>query len=1382
MALGNSMGIGIPMVRLGLGGGGGAVTEPEFVIQVKTDNEGDSNDNQFKLPWNGTYDVDWGDGTSDSGVTNTQTHTYSSAGNYDIKITPVSGAVRIEFDNGGDRKKLLDIKNWGSCEWTTMHRAFKGCEKLEGLSAMDVPNFTNCTDTSNMFENSSNFSGNGAMNSWDMSNITNTRAMFKSTSFNSPIGNWDMSNVTVLTSRYSGMFEMSLFNQDVSSWDVSNVTNMTDLFARCPFNQPINDWDVSSVTTFGTGGNVSGTFGPDFNQPLDRWDVSNVTEMKGMFYGATSFNQDISGWDISNVTNMSLMFHGCRSFNQDLSVWDVSNVTYMSGNFQGGMFGSCYSFNFEYIANWDVSNVTSISRMFMGNIVGYLPVDNWVLKNGVALSDLFSGCKNLTTLNLSNWNIAPSSVNGMFSNCDSLETLDLSGFDLSNVTNMSSMFANCYNLETIGNFVWDLSNNTTMSRLFQNCNKLELDPSNCTVTSNTTNFSETFANCKKFNGDISSWDLSGAVSVSRMFYYATSFNQNIGGLDVSSVTNMELMFFGATAFNGDISSWDVSNVTNMKEMFARAPSFNQPLNSWNTGNVTNMYRTFQYAYAFDQSLSNWNVEKVTDFREFMRGALLSTANYNSTLIGWATQTLKPNEQIEFGLSSFSNAALASRNSIISNYGWTITDSGEVNEFATLPTGAFVYSAKTTGTYTIPTKSGETYNYDVSTSDGQTFTGATGNTTITFPSAGTYDIAITGNFARPYFRDDQALDSVKQWSNTPLTSLEESFESCGGFRNLATNAPDLSICTSMRKTFYRAADNYKNAGRSRYVNSLNNWNTSNITNMYQTFDSTKLNYANLGSWNTSNVTTMNRTFAGAGGFNNGGIDNLNNWDVSKVADFEYMFASCDSLKQYIGGWQFGVPTEFDNMFNNTDSLDSSWGLANWNTANVTNINNIFSNASYVDITSWNINNVTNFGSIAPQPNLTISQYENLLVSWAAQTPQSNRSFNAGASRIVPGSAGETAKNTLINTYNWTITDGGNITNFTQPYVYSINTNNPGEGTNSQYTLPQGIDSYYTATFSDGQQFTNTYGGDVVTFAAPGVYDVSIVGSFTLGQSLYQNDPEYRKIVEIKAWGNMIIKSFYRTFYRCSDLQKVTSTSSPNIDSSLTSCWELFEGCGLTDINFARQWDVSNVTDMSSMFKGLIVRRGVGASIDLSGWDVSSAVNMEYMFAGNTFGVAKRSTNLSNWNMPNLTNIKAMFDGNRYLAELNITGWSTPSLVDMRYLCSNNTNLTTIAGIEYLNTSNVTNMYEAFNNTTKLNISLATFGMSNVTDLRNIFRGTNAMSVANYDATLISWSNQVLKPNEQTNFGTAKYTLGGAAEAARNTIINTYGWTITDGGGI
>jgi surface protein len=1326
MALGNSMGIGIPMVRLGLGGGGGAVTEPKFVIQVKTDNEGDSNDNQFKLPWRGTYDVDWGDGTSDSSVTDTQTHTYSSAGNYVIKITPVSGAVRIVFNNVGDKLKLLKIINWGKLVWTDFSAAFRGCVNMV-MTATDIPDLSGVTSMENMFNTCSNFSGNSSMGDWDVSNVTSMGGLFRF---------------------------CTKFNTNINAWNTSNVTNLMAIFNECSI----------------------------FNQPLNNWDTSKVTTLHGTFEAAETFNQPLSNWDTSKVTSLYSTFERARSFNQDISSWDVSKVTSFGDGNGNGLFQNAQSLDFNYIKDWDVSSVTSFGSTFHSCRQANIPVQNWDVSAGTNFDRMFQGCINVTSLDLSGWTPTPIFCRSMFSGIKGLKSLNLAGFNMTAATNIQEMFKQCSVLTTAGVSAWDLSLCESILAVFEDAKVFVEDISNWNITSALTRMEYAFQRSTNFNSNISSWDVSNVTSMRSVFSDTELFNQPLNSWDTGNVTNMQRMFERSPSFNQPIDNWDTSNVTDMVRMFYFATSFNRPLNSWNPANVTSMNSMFENAHTFDQSLSNWNVEKVTDFRRFMTNILLSTANYNSTLIGWATQTLKPNEQIDFGLSGFSNAALASRNSIISNYGWSITDSGEVNEFATLPAGAFVYSVKTTGTYTIPTKSGVTYNYDVSTSDGQTFTGATGNTTITFPSAGTYDIAITGNFARPYFKDDQTLDSVKQWSNTPLTSLEDSFRFCKGFRNLATNAPDLSICTSMRKTFhYLSGQNYRYVGRSRYVNSLNNWNTSNITNMYQTFDSTKINYANLGSWDTSNVTTMNRMFSNSSEFNNGGIDNLNNWDVSKVADFEYMFYNCDSLKQYIGGWQFGVPTEFANMFNNNNSLDSSWGLANWNTANVTNINSIFSNASYVDITSWNINNVTNFGSIAPQPNLTISQYENLLVSWAAQTPQSNRSFNAGASRIVPGSAGETAKNTLINTYNWTITDGGNITNFTQPYVYSINTSNPGEGTNSQYTLPQGIDSYYTATFSDGQQFTNTYGGDVVTFAAPGVYDVSIVGSFTLGESLYQNDPEYLKIVEIKAWGNMIIKSFSHTFYLCRNLQKVTATSSPNMDSSLTSVESLFNRSGVTDINFVRQWDVSNVTNFRSMFDNLQLGT-LGASADLSGWDVSSAVTMRYMFYGNTFGVAKRSMNLSNWNMPNLTDAREMFSLNRSLAELNITGWSASSIVEMSRFAYLDSELTTIVGIEYLNTSSVTNMYQAFYSTTKLNISLATFDMSNVTDLREIFKNTNAISVANYDATLISWAGQVLKPNEQTNFGTAKYTLGGAAEAARNTIINTYGWTITDGGGI
>jgi hypothetical protein len=62
------------------------------------------------------------------------------------------------------------------------------------------------------------------------------------------------------------------------------------------------------------------------------------------------------------------------------------------------------------------------------------------------------------------------------------------------------------------------------------------------------------------------------------------------------------------------------------------------------------------------------------------GALLSTANYDALLIGWATispneNPLKPNVVFSGGNSKYCNGVIA-RASIISTYGWTITDGGQ----------------------------------------------------------------------------------------------------------------------------------------------------------------------------------------------------------------------------------------------------------------------------------------------------------------------------------------------------------------------------------------------------------------------------------------------------------------------------------------------------------------------------------------------------------------------------------------------------------------------------------------------------------------------------------------------------------------------------------
>mgnify|MGYP001182484922 CR=1 FL=1 len=94
------------------------------------------------------------------------------------------------------------------------------------------------------------------------------------------------------------------------------------------------------------------------------------------------------------------------------------------------------------------------------------------------------------------------------------------------------------------------------------------------------------------------------------------------------------------------------------------------------------------------------------------------------------------------------------------------------------------------------------------------------------------------------------------------------------------------------------------------------------------------------------------------------------------------------------------------------------------------------------------------------------------------------------------------------------------------------------------------------------------------------------------------------------------------------------------------------------------------------------------------------------------------------------------------------------------------------------SNVTNFSFCFE-VTSIDQSFAAWDMTSATSLTRMFKSTT-LSTANYDATLIGWAAQSLNSNLSIDFGSAKYTPGGAAEAARNTLINTYNWTIVDGG--
>ncbi|MEP2651221.1 MAG: BspA family leucine-rich repeat surface protein, partial [Paraglaciecola sp.] len=106
------------------------VESTAYITRWKTDNEGESEDNQVTiitrsvLDYN--YNVDWGDGNIDEDVTTDIVHTYDAAGEYEVSITgtfPAPFFPATTDTTSTDSLKLLAIVQWGIRPWDSMSQA-----------------------------------------------------------------------------------------------------------------------------------------------------------------------------------------------------------------------------------------------------------------------------------------------------------------------------------------------------------------------------------------------------------------------------------------------------------------------------------------------------------------------------------------------------------------------------------------------------------------------------------------------------------------------------------------------------------------------------------------------------------------------------------------------------------------------------------------------------------------------------------------------------------------------------------------------------------------------------------------------------------------------------------------------------------------------------------------------------------------------------------------------------------------------------------------------------------------------------------------------------------------------------------------------------------
>lgn len=244
--------------------------------------------------------------------------------------------------------------------------------------------------------------------------------------------------------------------------------------------------------------------------------------------------------------------------------------------------------------------------------------------NATTLLALFQGCKALTSVDVSTWDVSNvEDMKGVFNKCNSLQSIDVSNWNISSATSIRSMFSSCSSLTSVDVSKWVTNNVTEMKKMFFRCSALtSLDVSNWN-TSSVTDMSYLFSQCSALVsiGDVSNWNTSSVTNMEFMFDRCSSLTSspNLSNWNTDNVTNMKCLFQSCSSLTSlDVSNWNTDNVTNMSWLFYGCSSLTSlDVTNWNTGKVTTMRHLFAHSDKLsDFDVSNWNMEKVTSIDGF----------------------------------------------------------------------------------------------------------------------------------------------------------------------------------------------------------------------------------------------------------------------------------------------------------------------------------------------------------------------------------------------------------------------------------------------------------------------------------------------------------------------------------------------------------------------------------------------------------------------------------------------------------------------------------------------------------------------------------------------------------------------------------------------
>lgn len=386
---------------------------------------------------------------------------------------------------------------------------------------------------------------------------------------------------------------------------------------------------------------------------------------------------------------------------------------------------------------------------------------------------------------------------------------------------------------------------------------------------------------------------------------------------------------------------------------------------------------------------------------------------------------------------------------------------------------------------------------------------------------------------------------------------------------------------------------------------------------------------------------------------------------------------------------------------------------------------FKNSQYV----WNakkniyLNQINFFRNVDIRGNLNLGSIIN--TSTINQNPNDNYLYyNASTGQLTYSTGGITDYALIednMSILNALIFNNGLLTSFSNsPFTIQIDTqfvdfSSSTSTSDTQFKLPLIETGTYNfiIDWGDGnKELITSYNQPSIvhTYPVSGVYTINIIGT-CIGWS-FGSIGDYLKLTDIKNWGTGFnLGTIGGCFWGCANMI-ISASDIPDLTGT-TSLFACFANCVIMNSSTLSNWNISNVTNLNSMFLGCI-----NFNQDLSSWDVSNVTNMLGLFAKSGFNngdpIGDSTKPLNSWNTSNVISMSQTFRNCPF--NQDISSWDTSNVIDMYAMFFLNSLFN--QDISEWNVSNVKNMNSMFR-ASQFNQQINLWDVSNVTDMSNMF---------------------------------------------------------------